>query len=233
MRLAIMQPYFLPYIGYFQLLAAVDRIVLLDDVNFIKGGWINRNRIAGPKGPVWITVPLDRASPNRLIREIEIVPDNGWQNSLESRVRHNYGNAPFLKEGLQLLQRILAMAQGRLAPFLAFTITALAEVLQIDTDIIPSSSIYPKEGRRGQERILDICRREGASAYINLPGGRELYDESRFAAEGIELRFLDPCLDLLPARPSEGEVPNLSILDLLMNNDKEVIQRSLLMARLQ
>ena len=93
MRLAIMQPYFLPYIGYFQLMAAVDRFVILDDVNYIKGGWINRNRLPARNGTMWLTLPLVGASPNRIIREIEILPDNGWKRAMERTVALTYAEA--------------------------------------------------------------------------------------------------------------------------------------------
>ena len=111
MRLAIMQPYFLPYIGYFQLMAAVDKFVLLDDVNFINRGWINRNRIAVNDEPYWITIPLAKASQNRLINELEIIDDPSWKRKVVRTVELNYKRAPFLDTALPLFSGMLEEAR--------------------------------------------------------------------------------------------------------------------------
>src|SRR4051812_7809722 len=98
MRIAVMQPYFVPYLGYFQLLAAVDKIVLLDDVNFINGGWINRNRIRVNGQPHWLTLPLAQASQNRLINEINIVDDPAWKRKAVRTLELTYQEAPFVDQ---------------------------------------------------------------------------------------------------------------------------------------
>ena len=231
MRLAIMQPYFVPYIGYFQLMAQADKFVLLDDVNFINRGWINRNRIAVGGEPAWLTVPLVKASQNRLINEIQIADDPSWKKKVARTVELNYAQAPFSKEILPLFSSILEDARGSLSEFLFNTLSQLAAYLGLTTAIQTTSAIYPKEGLAGQERILDICRREGATTYINLPGGRSLYDTQLFASAGIDLLFLEPNLKEMSLRHS-GDEPSLSILDLLMWNPapavKEAISRAAL-----
>ena len=98
MKIGIMQPYFLPYIGYWQLLNAVDKYVIYDDVNYIKGGWINRNRILINKEPKYFNVKLNGASPNKLINEVEVSNDNIWQKKLLKTIEENYKKAPFLKK---------------------------------------------------------------------------------------------------------------------------------------
>jgi hypothetical protein len=231
MRLAIMQPYFLPYIGYFQLMAAVDKFIILDDVNFINRGWINRNRIPINDQPHWLTVPLVKASQNRLINEIDIVIDDGWKVKMLRIVKASYATAPFAESMLSLFSRMVADAEGSLSSFLCRTFEQVTTYIGIDVCIEPTSAIYPKEGRKGQQRILDICLREGATSYVNLPGGRNLYDKDMFASAGVELMFLDPNLRALPLRYSGQEGPVFSILDLMMLNPPSAIRESSQMFR--
>jgi hypothetical protein len=226
MRLAIMQPYFLPYIGYFQLMSAVDKLVLLDDVNYINRGWINRNRVAVNGEPYWLTLPLAKASQNRLINEIEIIDDPAWKRKTMRTVELSYHNSAFANQALPLFSEILQESRGRLSTFLFFQLRRVADYIGLDVKIEPTSTKYPKEGRTGQDRILDICRREGAISYVNLPGGRSLYDPQTFAEAGIKLLFIAPNLDALALRHGGQEGPSLSILDLLMHNSAATIRES-------
>jgi len=232
MRLAIMQPYFLPYIGYFQLMSAVDKFVLLDDVNFINRGWINRNRIAVNGEPHWVTLPLAKASQNRFINEIHVANDPSWKRKTLRTVELSYCGAPYANEVLPLFSDILSGAEGLLSVFLFRQLQRMANYIGIDVEIVATSAVYPREGRSGQERILDICRREGATSYANLPGGRDLYDPASFAAAGIELLFLDPNWAALSLQYGGQEGPRLSILDLLMLNSAAAVQGATKMARL-
>ena len=232
MRLAIMQPYFLPYLGYFQLMSAVDKIALLDDANFINGGWVNRNRIAVQGEPHWLTLPLAKASQNRLINEIEIVDDPVWKRKTLRTLELSYQGAPFADQILPLLSELLQEARGSLSAFLFYQLRRLGDYIGIPTEIEQTSAKYPKEGLTGQRRILDICVREGASTYVNLPGGRSLYDAKVFASTGIELLFLDPNFPAITLRHSGQEGPCLSILDLLMFNSVSAIRAATEMFRL-
>jgi len=232
MRLAIMQPYFLPYIGYFQLISAVDRFVLLDDVSFINRGWINRNRIAVNGEPHWLTLPLMKASQNRLINEIEIADDPLWKRKMMRTIELSYGSAPFAGQILPLLSEMLEEAQGSLSTFLFRQLQRLVGYIGIPTQIEQTSAIHPKEALTGQRRILDVCVREGASTYVNPAGGRNLYDTELFASAGIELLFLDPNLPALTLRHSGQEGPCLSILDLLMLNSGAAIREATVTFRL-
>jgi hypothetical protein len=232
MRLAIMQPYFLPYLGYFQLMSAVDKIALLDDANFINGGWINRNRIAVKGEPHWLTLPLAKASQNRRINEIEIVDDPLWKRKTIRTVELSYRSAPFAGQILPLLSEMLREARGSLSTFLFYQLRRLADYIGIPTQIEQTSVRYPKDALTGQGRILDICVREGASTYVNPPGGRSLYDAEVFASAGIELLFLDPNFSALTLRHSGQEGPCLSILDLLMFNPVTAIREATEMFRL-
>jgi|ERR1700730_1337803 len=232
MRIAIMQPYFLPYVGYFQLMAAVDKFVLLDDVNFINRGWINRNRIWSNGIAEWITLPLVKASQNRLIGELEILPDDGWKAKLLRKAENSYPRASYAENALKLFAAIVSEAEGHLSTFLSHTLRRINNYLGVSVNMEPTSSVYPKDGLRGQDRILDICRRERADTYVNLPGGQKLYSRESFKAAGIELAFLDPNLQSLSLRFSGYEGPVLSILDLLMLNPVADVKKAVHTCRL-
>jgi WbqC-like protein family len=227
MKLAIMQPYFLPYIGYFHLMAAVDKFVILDDVNFINRGWINRNRISVNNQSHWLTVPLVKASQNRLINEVDIVGDDGWKAKMLRTVEASYTHAPFAETVLNLFTEVLANAEGRLSTFLFRTLRQVASYVGTNVCIVETSAIYPKGDRKGQHRILDICLREGATTYVNPPGGRELYDSELFGSAGVELLFLDPSLGSLPLRYSGQEGPVFSVLDLMMLNSQSALKEAI------
>jgi hypothetical protein len=227
MKLAIMQPYFLPYLGYFQLIAAVDKFVLLDDVNYINRGWINRNQISLLGRPVWMTLPLSGASQNRLIRDIDIFADDVWQVRHAKLVSQAFARAPYGSAAFEMYRRWLGRAEGNLSTFLHSVVSDVCCYLDIDTEIVPSSSIYAKDSLKGQHRILDICKSEGASRYINPPGGLALYDQDSFARAKIELEFFKP--DLYPATLRTGGRDGVvfSILELIAYNSREQIQRCL------
>lgn len=227
MRIAIMQPYFLPYIGYFQLMSAADKFVLLDDVNFINRGWINRNRIAVNGEPCWMTMPLARASQNRLINEIEIMADTSWKRKMLRTVELNYRDAPCLSEVLSLFSEMLEDAHGSLSVFLYRQLKRMSEYLGLTVRIEKTAAVYPKNGKAGQDRILDICRREGADSYINLPGGRDLYDAEPFVAAGIELLFLEPKFSEMNLQYGGNEGPVLSILDLAILNPPAAVRNAI------
>jgi len=214
-----MQPYFLPYIGYFQLMAAADKFVLLDDVNFINRGWINRNRIAVNGQPSWLTVPLTGASQNRLIREIDIAPDDGWVRKMHRAVVAAYAKAPQAGSMVPVFESWLSKASGNLADFLSRTLSETAARLGIKTEILPTSSIFPKNGLKGQDRILDICRQLGASIYINPPGGRELYEPRLFSDAQVKLFFLRPNLGALDLAGAPEDA-SLSILHVLLHKSQ-------------
>lgn len=226
MKVAIMQPYFLPYMGYFQLMAAVDRFILLDDANYINGGWVNRNRIPSRNGPRWLTLPLAKASQNRRIRDIEILPDNGWKRKMERTVASTYAHAPGRAEVFPLFIDWLAGASGNLSDFLCRSLRDAACFMGLSPDLVPASSVYPRNGLMGADRILDICLREGATTYVNPPGGRELYDEAVFSKAGIELKFLQFEPESLHLRYSGSEGAVLSILDLMMLNSADALKHA-------
>lgn len=224
--LAIMQPYFLPYIGYFQLMAAVDKFVVFDDVNYINRGWINRNRLLLNGEAHTFTVPLRGASQNRLICDIELVEEDGWRDKLLRTIRQAYAKAPCYAEVSTLMERIIRHPVRRLDEFLLNSLREIAGYLALPAEIVGSTRGYGNAQLHGQERILDICRQEGATRYINAIGGETLYERARFSEQGVELRFLRS----RPLHYAQGDaefVPWLSILDVLMFNPQPQARRLL------
>ncbi len=232
MKLAVMQPYFAPYIGYFQLMMSVDRFVLLDDVNFINRGWINRNRILVGGREHLFTLPLQGASQNRLIRQISLCPDVPWRARLLKTIEQSYRRAPFFQETLPLVRDILLCEEAELSAYLHASLMRFAGWLDIPAQIVPSSSVYEDTGRRGAQRILQICELERAHTYVNPPGGKALYRAEDFDAVGVRLRFLKPRLDPYP-QGGATFTPGLSIIDVLMWNGRAATAAALRMAELE
>lgn len=224
--IAIMQPYFLPYIGYFQLMAAVDRFVVFDDVHYINRGWINRNRMLLDGSAHTFTAPLQGASQNRLICEIELVGGHIWRDKLLSTIRQAYGKAPCYAPVSPVIERLVNYPTIRLADFLLNSLREIVAYLALEVEIVSTSSFYNNSHLKGQERILDICRLERADRYINPIGGVDLYDRGSFMEQGTELRFLQSRPISYPQGRNEF-VPWLSILDVLMFNAPAAVRQLL------
>lgn len=224
--IAIMQPYFFPYVGYWQLMHAVDRFVIYDDVNYIKGGWINRNRLLINGEPVYITVPLHKSSPYKRICDISLQPSPVWRDKLVKMVEIIYRKAPCFSEVFPVIEKLVNHDVGNLADYLAYQLKTLAAFMGIKAEFVVSSRSYENEYLSGQARILDICNREEASTYINPQGGQTLYDAQLFRSAGIDLRFI--VMRPLPYKQRGVEfVPYLSIIDALMELGSVDIKRHL------
>ncbi|WP_026997761.1 WbqC family protein [Flectobacillus major] len=223
MKLAIMQPYIFPYIGYFQLINAVDKFVIYDDVNFINRGWINRNRILVNGKDSLFTIPLKEASQNKLINEIEVNWDSNWKNKWLKTLEQSYKKAPYFEAILPLIQATLASEKLIFSEIIVENLQLICTYLGIGTQIVPSSSIYQNTQLKAQERILDICLQEQANHYINPIGGMELYNKEVFAEKQIQLNFIKTQAIQYPQFKNEF-VPWLSILDVLMFNSVEDIK---------
>lgn len=229
--IGIMQPYFFPYLGYWQLLSAVDQYVIYDDVNYIKGGWINRNRILVNGRPQYFNVILDGASPNKKINEIIIGNDERQKKKLLFTIQMNYKKAPFYDDVYPLLESAVAEMNGKLSAFLTGTIRMVSSYLGITTDLILSSALEKDCNLSGQDRVIDICKRLEGEVYINPIGGTELYSKDCFKKNGIDLKFLK--MDNIQYRQYDNAfVPGLSIVDVMMFNSKDDINRMLNMYEL-
>ncbi len=222
MKLAIMQPYFFPYIGYFQLMNHVDTYVVYDDVDYIKGGWINRNYILVKNKAHLLTMSLHKAGSNRKINQIEIQS----RDRLLKTIRQSYAKAPFFFEAYPVIEDIFRSRQTNLAYFLFESLSRLARYLDMDTRLILSSRMDKDDQLKGQDRVIDICRLLGANNYYNPIGGRGLYSRPEFEKNGIGLGFIK-------SEPIEyrqfgtGFVPNLSIIDVLMFNPRDRVKEFL------
>ncbi len=212
-----MQPYLFPYIGYFQLMRAVDKFVVLDDVAFIQRGWINRNRVLVNHRPHTFTIPIERASQNKLITELNIAEQGGWRDKFLKTLTLAYKRAPFFESVYPSIERSILYSGRMLADFIGNSLFELHRYLGLESELVKTSRAYNNQNLTGEERILDICRRENGNEYINPIGGTALYSSHRFADAGIALRFLKP--ETIRYRQFGTEfVPSLSIIDVLMFN---------------
>lgn len=213
-----MQPYFLPYTGYFQLIKSVDKFIFLDDVNFIKGGWINRNKLIINNQVHLFTLPVSKMSQNRFICDTSISHSfNDWSMKFIKTVERGYRKAPNFEKIYRLIVDILHYQTTSLSKFIINSIQQICTYLEIPTDFSISSDSYNNRHLSGAQRIIDICHKENAKHYLNPQGGRSLYNTEVFAKEGILLEFFEPTL-----KPnSQNEIMNissLSIINDLMHN---------------
>ena len=226
MKLGIMQPYFFPYIGYWQLLNAVDIYVIYDDVNYIKGGWINRNRILAGGAPHYLNLPLAGASPNKKIHEIEVNKNDRLLGKGLQTIRYNYGKAPYFKDVYPVLEAAFSCGETNLAGFITESLKFVCSYLGIGTKMVISSALHKNNELKGQEKVLEICRILGADTYLNAIGGKELYSGDEFKRHGITLYFLktgDIWYEQF-GHPFQG---NLSIIDVMMFNPVERVREML------
>lgn len=228
-----MQPYFLPYLGYFQLAAAVDKFVIYDDVSFIKKGWVNRNRILVNGAPEYINLPLEKISQNRSIQD-HLIASGPWKRKLLNKFQAAYGKAPYFDQVFPFIKGLVDQAQEgqSCSPFLYRSFSRICELLGVTVEIVPSSESYENSDLSGQDRIIDICQQEAADEYVNMAGGRELYDTSLFQQNNLRLRFLQPGI-----KPyDQGVAPfvgSLSIVDVLMFNSNDDVKQMVLNYTLQ
>lgn len=227
MKLGIMQPYFFPYIGYWQLLNAVDTYVVYDDVTFIKGGWIHRNRIQVNGQAQFINIQMAGASSFRRICDIGVNPDLRWRKKLLQTLYMAYHRAPHYKETFPLVEDIITCTEKHLGSFLFYSLETIAKHLSIETKLIRSSSWQSPTALHGKARVLDICKRLGASEYYNAIGGQDLYSKEDFANQGIQLYFLQSDNIIYPQRTTSF-LSGLSIIDVLMENPLSEVHRFLL-----
>lgn len=222
MKLAIMQPYLFPYIGYFQLINSVDKFIFYNDVNYIKQGWINRNQILMNSNPSMFTVPLKNASSNNLIKDVFISEQNytRWKDKFYKSLMSSYSKAPNYEEILVVIKSVLDKSSTLSISELAInSIEAILNYLKINKDL-SSSQQFDNAELRASKRVLDICKKIGATTYINAIGGLNLYSKEEFQKEGINLFFLKTN-DITYPQFNHIFVPNLSIIDILMFNSIE------------
>jgi hypothetical protein len=227
MRVAIMQPYFCPYLGYFQLMKSVEQFVLLDDVNFITRGWINRNQVLLNGSAHMITLPVAKASQNERICDLSLSTDSAWQERLLKTIYQAYRRAPQFSTTFRLAEALFRFDDTNLAVFVGHSVRLMSQHLRLRCEILQSSDLMPNPSLRGQDRIIHLCKELGATEYINPPGGKSLYRASDFLETGIKLYFLEPALH--PYLQFEHAfVSGLSVIDALMFNTPSQVNEALL-----
>ena len=224
MRLAIMQPYFFPYIGYFQLINAVDKFIFYDDVNFIKNGWINRNRILLNGKSHYLTVQLKAASSYKLINEVEFSEN---RRKLLKTLEQAYRKAPFFNSIMPVLFDCLTIKTNKISDLAQYSVTQTCAYLDIEREFELSSELYSgiKDLEKG-ERLQQICIINKADNYYNPSGGQTIYSKQDFSAKKINLFFVEP-QKFEYKQYNNVFIPWLSIIDVLMFVDKEAIKKAL------
>lgn len=226
MKLGIMQPYFFPYLGYFALINAVDLFILFDTPQFIRHGWIERNQILNSQGkPMYIRVPLEKFKRETPINQVKIRTHEAWQSKLLEQLNVYKKRAPFFDEAIALLEKTFATETNSIVELNHLALKNVCEYLEIDTPIKIWSEmdIAIGEVNAPDEWALEICKALDADTYINPTGGLSFFDTDKYKKENIDIRFIE-----YTARPytqlSNEFVPYLSVIDVIMFNEKEKIQ---------
>ncbi len=226
-RIAIMQPYIFPYIGYFQLINAVDEFVIYDNIQFTKKGWINRNRILVNGTDDYITFPLKKDSDYLQIKD-RFLADN-WaidRKKILNKIKESYRRAPFFGEVYEIIEKCILYENSNLFNFILHSLEVLNNYLDINTKIIVSSSIEIDHKLKSIDKVIAICKHQKSEIYINPIGGTCLYDKQLFHLHNLELIFLKSS----PFEYNQFDnkhIPWLSIIDVLMFNCKADIQQIL------
>jgi len=222
MKVGIIQPYFLPYIGYFQLIASVDKFVIYDNIKYTKKGWINRNRMLQNGTDKVFSIPLSKASDRLDIVEREISPDFNRQKLL-SQFRGCYLKAPYFDDVWPLIESIVSFRDDNLFRYIQNSILLMCDYLDIDTEIIVSSSVEADHDLLSQDRVLSICGALNANTYVNPRGGVELYSADEFASKDLELKFIKTnTIEYMQF--GDSFVPSLSVLDVLCFNSFQEVR---------
>jgi hypothetical protein len=225
MKLAIMQPYLFPYIGYFQLIQAVDKFVVYDNIQFTKKGWINRNRILVNGKEEFITLSLKKDSDFLNVNE-RTVADTFKTDRIKllRKISEAYRKAPEFKPVYSLIESVINCSEENLFGFIFQSIEAVCKYLDIKTEFVISSALPIDHQLKAQDKVIAICKALHASQYINPIGGLELYSKEAFKLDNIELNFIKA--NAIEYKQFSNEfIPALSIIDVLMFNPKEKVQQ--------
>jgi hypothetical protein len=220
-----MQPYFFPYIGYFQLIAAVDVFIIYDNIKYTKKGWVNRNRMLQNGKDVMFSLPLKSDSDFLDVCERKLSTDFN-RDKLLNQFKGAYQRAPYFAQTFPLVEQIVRYDDANLFNFLYHSIVKTCEHLGITTEIRASSDVTINHGLKSQDKVIALCKAVGANTYINAIGGMELYSKEMFSEQSIELKFIQSKPFEYP-QFGDAFVPWLSIIDVMMFNSVQVIKRQL------
>lgn len=224
MKLAIMQPYFSPYIGYWQLINMVDVFVLYDNIEFSKKGWFHRNNILVNGKRTLFTIPLRKDSDYLDVVDRYLADDAGRQiKRILAQIENSYKKAPCFEEVFPLLKDIFQKQEENLFKYIFNSILKICEYLNINTEFVISSEVAIDHDLKSQDKVIAINKALKASNYINAIGGVTLYETEEFEKNGLELEFLEAEIVEYSqfGRPFE---PYMSIIDVMMFNNPEQIQ---------
>jgi len=220
--LGVMQPYLFPYLGYFQYIGACTHFIFYDDVQFIMRGWINRNNILLNNKPHMLTVPLQKASPNKLIKDT-LISEVSWKEKFLATLRQAYRSAPEKLSVIEMVERVINKDHDSIAGLAHDSIVSVCEYLNMDTEFIHTSTIFKNAAMNRNDRLADLCEKMNAGVCVVPLGGSELYPKEEFAEMNIEMKYLKPVLTEYVQRSSTEFVSSLSILDVLMWNDRDAV----------
>lgn len=226
MKIAIMQPYVFPYIGYFQLINAVDMFVFYDDVNFIKSGWIHRNRINKNGMASYFSIPIVKQSSFLKINQTEINMSlySKWKENFLKSIELNYKKAPYYDDIFSLLNSILEIEVKTISELAVVSVEKVCIYLGVKTGFkISSKDFFKSKNLERSDRLISITKELNGNHYINLLGGKELYSKDYFLSKGVELSFIEGAIEAYPQFQSDF-VPALSIIDVLMFNTKNDVK---------
>lgn len=228
MKLGIMQPYFAPYVGYFDLIRRCDQWIVFDSAQYIRHGWVNRNRILHPnKDEQYVIVPLRKHARETAIKDIEIVPGDEWRARIRGQLQHYRGKAPHFRAVADLVSSVLDLDTPSLSHLNVWFLRQVCVRLGIPSNFQIFSEMklaLPKISEPGQW-ALEISTALGATEYLNPPGGGSLFNATEFSARGIKLTIQEP-IDFVYACPGYQFVGGLSIIDVMMwNSPEEIIRR--------
>ncbi len=226
MKLTVMQPYFFPYLGYWQMLNAVDKFVLFDNVNFIVRGYINRNSILLNNNAHKFSIPIEKASQNKLIKETKLNFSRNNKEVFLKTITLAYKKAPFYPNCYPIIENIILNDEDDLTQYIKYSFDKTNEYLGITTELLLSSRIPTDKSLKGKDKIISICKKLDTTQYINAIGGQELYSKEDFDKNGIQLNFIK-MNDIKYKQFNDKFVPNLSIIDIMMFNSLEEIRKML------
>lgn len=228
MKSAVMQPYLFPYLGYYQLVNSVDKFVFYNDVNFIKKGYVNRNNILHNGHALRFTVPIPKASQNKKINELSFDEN---VNKVLKTIKLNYTKAPFFKEVYPIIESVLTDKNRSVDYICSRSVKDVLSYLEIKKSFYLSSDLNHNRELSAKDRLIDMSKLLGCPVYINSPGGKDLYNKEYFSSKDIKLSFIE--IDNYCYEQNCNEfVPHLSIIDVLMWNDKQQVLKLLNMYKL-
>jgi hypothetical protein len=216
-----MQPYFLPYAGYYQLIASVDLFVVYDNIKYTKKGWINRNRFLQNDTDALFTLPLSKDSDSLDIRDRKLI-DSFDKEKFLRKFEGAYKRAQYYEQTFKLLRHVVYFPRDNLFDYIHNSLVETCRYLDIGTKIIVSSEIDINHQLHAQDKVIALCNALGANEYVNAIGGIDLYSRERFQEDGIQLRFIQPRVREY-AQNSSTHIPSLSIVDMMMFSPIDIV----------